>query len=153
MAQIILTPEALEKARENCAPLRCEVTDHPLGTDTWNVGYWCQCGPCRVWLDVALALTEQAQKGEAARIEAVAHFHGMQARALDAEKKITEQARDRIPKLCPICTVTEMVCPACQRYVTESAAHPECHPAALCDGPVLAHCRLLSPIAVSAPST
>jgi len=48
---------------------------------------------------------------------------------------LTEQARDRIPKVCQVCTVEEMVCPVCLGYVKEADAHPECHPAALCDGP------------------
>ena len=32
---------------------------------------------------------------------------------VDAGLVIAEQARDKIPKVCPVCTCTEMVCPAC----------------------------------------
>jgi hypothetical protein len=32
------------------ALLRCSVTNKLCGTDTWFVGYSCQCASCQVWL-------------------------------------------------------------------------------------------------------
>ena len=31
-------------------PLRCLITENPCGTDTWKVGYSCQCINCQKWL-------------------------------------------------------------------------------------------------------
>lgn len=29
---------------------RCEITNNPVGTDTWAVGYECRCKPCQQML-------------------------------------------------------------------------------------------------------
>lgn len=31
----------------------CQVTGSLCGTDTWAVGYECQCGACQAWLYIA----------------------------------------------------------------------------------------------------
>ena len=67
----LLSDAALcERAFKDCSDLRCAVTGHLVGTDTWIGTAWCQCDYCftvkRVWEGyIALRDAAWAERREA----------------------------------------------------------------------------------------
>lgn len=46
-------------------PLRCLITGNPVGTDTWKIGYSCQCQICQTASEIERLRSELEQAREA----------------------------------------------------------------------------------------
>ena len=42
--------------------LRCEVTNHPVGTDTWMEGHSCHCRACQYFIALMKLIEKQEQE-------------------------------------------------------------------------------------------
>ena len=79
--------------------LCCEVTGHPVGTDTWALGSSCVCPNCQAMVRLAdLILTFAAQAAQRAEEECA-------VKAEEHCRYITRLCSPKHEEVCPACTI------------------------------------------------